>query len=258
MRAGFDVAPTACSAARITFLLLGRTTASRAASASTAATMSAVAGFMDWPPSTQTAPRLSKSRRLPAPAQTATTPHSRRLDGGGEALLAVGRLDVHVLDVDLLDHAHARAERERGTRLVRVEVHLDGAAGADDEERVAEAPELLLEPLGVDLVALDEERRAVAEARKLLVDRLARNRLEKRRRLRERLAADVRGDPTDDLEQAGGARVHDAGLPQDVELLRGAGESDVAVRDELGEDVVERRQPPGRAPPPSQPAPARR
>ena len=46
-RAGLDAAPTACSAARITFLLFGRTIASAAASASIAATMSAVDGFID-------------------------------------------------------------------------------------------------------------------------------------------------------------------------------------------------------------------
>ena len=60
----------------MTFLLLGSTTASAAGSASIALTMSAVAGFMDWPPSTTDAPRLSNSLLVPAPAATATTPES--------------------------------------------------------------------------------------------------------------------------------------------------------------------------------------
>ena len=38
--------------------------------------MSAVDGFMDCPPSTHAAPRLSKSRVFPSPAHTATTPHA--------------------------------------------------------------------------------------------------------------------------------------------------------------------------------------
>jgi hypothetical protein len=42
-------------------------------------------------------------------------------------------LDVHVLDVDLLDLARGRGERERAPGLVRVHVHLDRPRTADDE-----------------------------------------------------------------------------------------------------------------------------
>ena len=41
-----------------------------------ASTMSDVAGFIDCPPSTTDAPRLSNSFFVPAPAATATTPES--------------------------------------------------------------------------------------------------------------------------------------------------------------------------------------
>src|ERR687891_114642 len=133
-----------------------------------------------------------------------------RLRRRRQPFLPLGGLDVHVLDVDLLDDADGGAERERGARLVRVEVHLHRAARADDHERVAEAPQLLLEPLGLGVVTLDEEGRAVAEARELLVDRLVRDRLEERRRLGERLAADVGEDAAQDLEQARRTRVHHA------------------------------------------------
>jgi hypothetical protein len=74
--AGFADAATACSAARMTFLLFGSTTASLAPKASIAAAISAVDGFMDSPPSTHAAPMLSNSLRFPSPAQTATTPHA--------------------------------------------------------------------------------------------------------------------------------------------------------------------------------------
>ena len=71
---GFSAARAACSADRITFELFGSRSASGAATDSTAATRSAVEGFMLWPPSTtRAAPRLSKIARFPSPATTATT-----------------------------------------------------------------------------------------------------------------------------------------------------------------------------------------
>ncbi len=80
---------------------------------------------------------------------------------------------------------------------------------------------------GIDLVALDEEGRAVAEPRELLVHGLERDRLEERRGLGQLLAADVRGDAADDLEQAGSAGVDDARLLEDVQLLGRPREGDL-------------------------------
>ena len=61
---------------------------------------------------------------------------------------------------------------ERPARLVGVDVDLQRARVADDEQRVAERLELGLERVGVEALALDHEHRAVAVARELLVDRL--------------------------------------------------------------------------------------
>ena len=54
----------------------------------------------------------------------------------------------------------------------------------------------------------------------------------RRRRLGQRLAGEGRRDAADDLEQAGPARVDDAGLAEHVELLGRAGESLLAAGDE--------------------------
>jgi hypothetical protein len=60
-------------------------------------------------------------------------------------------------------------------------------------------------------------------------------------RLGQRLPADVGGDPAEDLEEPSRARVHDARLAKDVELLRRAGKGHVAVREELGKGVLDRQ-----------------
>ena len=65
-------------------------------------------------------------------------------------------------------------ERERASRVVGVDVHLERARVADDEQRVAEPLELRLERVRVEVVALDDEHGAVAEAGELLVDRVER------------------------------------------------------------------------------------
>ena len=146
-------------------------------------------------------------------------PRAPVLARGGQARLALGRLRVHVLDVDLVDDARGGAERERPAGIVGVDVDLHGARRADHEERVAEVLELALEPRGVDVLALDEEARAVAVAGELLVQRLDRERRLEDRRGRQRLAAHVRRDPADELEQAGSACVDDAGRSKRLELV---------------------------------------
>ncbi len=125
---------------------------------------------------------------------------------------------MHVRDLDPLDGAHCGAERERRVRVVRVDVRLQRTRVADDHQRVAEPFELALERGLVEVVSLDDERRAVAEARLRLVDRLRRELLLGRLG-RQLLARQRGGDPPDQLDQARAARVDHARLAQDVELL---------------------------------------
>ena len=127
---------------------------------------------------------LDDRRRAEAPEETHVPLSGRdgddvgpRVSGrAGEPRLALRRLDVHVLDVDLLDDAERRGEREHPAGVVGVDVNLHRARRADDEERVAEVAELALDRVGIDLLALDEEARAVPVARELEVDRLDRER----------------------------------------------------------------------------------
>ena len=72
------------------------------------------------------------------------------------------------------------------------------------------------------------------------MDRLERDRLDDRRGLGKLLAAHVRGDAADDLEQARSPGVDDARLPEHVELIRRPLERLLPVRDEIGEGVLER------------------
>ena len=147
----FVARSAACSAARMTFELLGSTKTEGAFVRSMAATRSAADGFIDCPPSTIcVAPELSNNARLPAPATTATT--SLSADGASahdveKALLALLGLLVHVRDLDLLERADGGPERERRARIVRVHVHLDRGRVADHEQRVAERLELRLRAL---------------------------------------------------------------------------------------------------------------
>ena len=132
-------------------------------------------------------------------------------------------------------------EREGGAGLVRVDMHLDRARAADDEERVAELRQLALELLGIDRLALDEEGRAVAVARELLMHGLERESARNCLELGERLAADVRRDPAQELQHAGSARIDHPGLSENVQLIGGRGEGALAVRHELAEGLRHRR-----------------
>ena len=88
--------------------------------------------------------------------------------------------------------------------------------------------------LRVEPLALDHEDGAVAELGELLVDGVeARLVGVLRRRVRDRLAREGGRDAAHDLEQAGAARVDDAGLAQHVELVGRAGERVLAALDQL-------------------------
>ena len=146
------------------------------------------------------------------------------------------RLRVHVRDLDSLDRAARRADRERLAGLVGVHVHLHRRGIADDEQRVAELLELALELLALQAFALDHERRAVAELRELLVDRVEPERLAGRR-FRDRLAGRGRREPAHDLDETRAARVHDARVAQDVEHVLRAREGLLTGVHELDEEL---------------------
>ena len=198
--------------------MFGSTSTSVAGVASIAATMSAVDGFIVWPPSITR--RRAVALEETAVAVAGRRPRRRRSRASvrvghrlEEPLLALLRLLVHVRDLDALDRPDRGAERERAPGLVGVDVHLERGRVADDEQRVAEPLELALERVGVEPLALDHEHRAVAVLRQLLVDGVeARLVRVLGRRLRDRLAGERGGDAADDLEQPGAARVDDAGL----------------------------------------------
>ena len=133
-------------------------------------------------------------------------------------------------------------ERERRVGVVRVDVCLQRTRVADDHQRVAEPLELALERGLVEVLALDDERRAVAEARLRLVDRFGRELLPGRLR-RQLLARQRRGEPRTSLDQARAARVDDAGLAQDVELLGGARDRLLPAPDDRAEELRDRLRP---------------
>ncbi len=127
---------------------------------------------------------------------------------------------MHVRDLDPVDDPEAGAEGEHAARLVGVDVDLQRLGVADDEERVAELLELALDRVAVEVLSLDHERRAVAIAGELLVDRLDPELPRPRHRLGQRLAGHDRGEAADDLQETGAPRVDDTGVAQHLELLR--------------------------------------
>ena len=126
---------------------------------------------------------------------------------------------MHVRDLDAVDRSDRGPERERGARIVGVDVNLESRRVADDEQRVAEPVEPCLERLAIEALSLDDEHRAVPEARELLVYRVDAEAFRRHRRFGNRLARDDRRHATHDLEQARPARVDDARVAEDVELL---------------------------------------
>ena len=165
---------------------------------------------------------------------------------GEQALLALVRLLVHVRDLDPVDRAGVRPDRERGAGIVGVHVHLDGTRVTDDEQRVAELLQLSLERFAVEFLPFDQEHGAVAELRQLLMDRVVAQVLLDPRRLGDRFAGHGRGDAAHELEEACAARVDDTGVFQDLQLLRRAREGVLTAAHQVEEQLAERRLP-GRA-----------
>ena len=171
------------------------------------------------------------------PGTTATMPVSSVASGSGtvveQPLRALRRLLVHVRDLDPLDRPESRAGGERRAGVVRVDVDLQRARVADDEQRVAELLQLRLERVRVEAVALDDEDGAVAVLGQLQVDRVEAGLVRVLdRRVGQRLAGERGCDAADDLEEPGAAGVDDAGLLQHRELLRRARERVLAAGDE--------------------------
>ena len=69
---------------------------------------------------------------------------------------------MHVRDLDALEDPLGRAERERRAGIVGVHVHLQRGRVADDHQRVPELLQLVLEPVEVEPLALDDKNGAVA------------------------------------------------------------------------------------------------
>ena len=200
--------------------------------------MSAVEGFIVWPPSTiRVAPRLSNRRRLPSPATTATTPALAPPSGTRceQPLLALLGLLVHVRDLDPLDRPRAPSRaraRRRGRRCGRAPSARSRRRRRAASRRAARAPPRA------------RPRRAPRpRPRRRCSSGSARAPGGPRRRPSSPaptgasgsgLARDRRGEPAHDLEQPGAARVDDAGLAQDVEQLRRARERVLAALDERG------------------------
>ena len=211
----------ASDAARIAFELFGRTMTPGAGVAAIASAISPTLGIVRLA-------RLDHGGVLGLENRAVALALDERDDAGfqldrvtarREARLAGRCLRVHVRDLDLIDDTDGSRRRERSPRIVRMDVHLDRRLVPDDEERIPEAPEHVLEPPGVEIVSLDDEAGAIPVARQLLVHRVdpelrredgsGRNRRTVRR---ERRAAH-------DLDEAGATRVDDSGPPEDFEQL---------------------------------------
>ena len=81
---------------------------------------------------------------------------------GASGLEDAAVLRRHIADVELQQLAVAPREVDHAGRVVGVHVHLDELGLTDHEHRVAERFDLAADQLGVQVVALDQELRAVA------------------------------------------------------------------------------------------------
>ena len=195
---------------------------------------------------TLVAPRLSKSLRLPRPGHTATRPVSSVCivtpAAFEQPVLALRRLMVHVRDLDTLHDTEQCGGRKRGSRIVRVHVHLERSPVADDEQRIPELLERAFERFLVEILPLDHEDRAVAVLRRLQMDRVDAQRLALNRRVGERLTGGSVNETARDLHQTGPTGIDHSCVSQDVEQLGGAGERNFTAREHRLEEVG-RRQP---------------
>ncbi len=164
----------ACSAAMITFLLFGRSTTSFASAPSIAATRSAVDGFIVSPPSTTTAPTLSNSARFPSPAATATTA-VRRSAAGTACSSRSSRSSVcscmfAISTPPIVPRATPSDSARPGSSVWTCTLSAVRSPTTSSESPICSSS--VSSARQIEVVALDDEHGAVAEARELLVDRV--------------------------------------------------------------------------------------
>ena len=141
---------------------------------------------------------------------------------------------MHVRDLDAGDRPPGGPERQSAAGIVCVDVRtLRRTRVADDEQGIAEPAELVLEPVGVEPVAFDDEDGAVAELGELLMDEVDRRDLRRlERRLRKRLAGQRGCDAADDFDQPGRPGIDDAGLRQHGQHLLRPDDAGLAASDD--------------------------
>ncbi len=122
-----------------------------------------------------------------------------------------------------------------------MEMHLERAPVADDEQRVAHLFERRLEASLVEALALDHETGAVPVLRELLMDRVETQRLALDGRVGKGLARGPVDHPPRDLDQPRSARVHDAGVAKDVEHLGRARQRILSAGEDGGQEVRRRQ-----------------
>ena len=144
---------------------------------------------------------------------------------------------MHVRDLDPFDRADLCSEGQCSSRIVGVQVDLERARVADDEQRVAEPLEPAFELLDLQAFTLDDEDRAVAVPGLLQMNGLDADRRRVGRGFRQRLSRRTRGKPARDLEQARPARVDDAGFLQDREQLRSPCDCLLSTRDDAAQEL---------------------
>ena len=205
------------------FELFGRTITPWAGVASIASAISPTLGLSVWPASTTVAFSASKIARLPSPWMSATIPVSSSAATLGAEVRRASRAAVcaYMSAISTSSMHPDRGRRgESRSRVVGVHVHLERRLVTDDEERVAEPPELLLERDGIETVALDDEPRAVPEARELLVDGVDPELGRQDGSGRDRLAVRRERRAAHDLDEPGASGIDDTGSRENVEELR--------------------------------------
>ena len=168
----------------------GSTTTSNAETASTAARSSAVEGFIVPAAVDDRGAEALEQPPVAAPARhgdRAQRPRARSGRHAAGAPRAPGVCSCMFAISTPPIVPRAPTERQRPPGIVGVDVNLQRRAVADDEQRVAERLELVLDRVGVEPRAFDDEDGAVAVARELLVEGLVGE--ARRRRLRRRLRA---------------------------------------------------------------------
>ena len=137
----------------------------------------------------------------------------RERQGAEQPFAAFSRLLVHVRDLHFGHAAACAADVERTSGIVGVDVCLQRALVAHDEQWSPSSPNSVWRARPFEALALHDETRAVAITRRGQMDSLGRQRaLSPRGRLRQRVAPQRSDDAAEQLQHAGGPGVDDACL----------------------------------------------